>query len=273
VIEIKNSLIKEMTKCNNKSKGNKHEIVDVPVSELEKSIDLLAKNPNVQIQSLNKNDPLYKAFETVKLSVSLLYDTKQFVIIQDILSKYKSPSQISPGTIGAFLFGCQQDNYGDLKERFCSILCIGSIPPSKTKYPMMCCSSQIWSHDNTKLVKVSDAKNGTTKAIIYPDFPFLGFTQKELNELKTSGIKKVTLMDTTNNKHVITLDSVDVDKLPKKDSNGPVGINMGQGTGSARDVIITSGSLIWIVLLIIAIIALIAWLWIKSSKDSTKQYI
>jgi len=251
-----------MTKCNNKKSG----VDNVQVTELEKAIDVLAKNPNVQINSLSKTDPLYKSFETVKISVSLLYDTNHYSIIHDILSTYKAPSELTPGTFGAFLFGCRQENYGDVKDKYCSVLCINSIPPLKCKGPVTCCNSQVWTHDNVSLKKVSDCKNGTTKAIVYTEFPFMGFTQKEIDELKAAGIKKVTLMQTVNNKHVTIFDSLDIDKVPTKNAVGPSGMGNVVGTGRARDVLISGSSVFWIVILVLGILALLAWLWIASGR-------
>ena len=188
--------------CKNQyNKGGKKKFMDIEESELEKLISTLAKNPNVQIDALSKTDPLYKTFERVKIASSMLYDTTQNKIIYNIISKYPVPQRLEPGTFGAFLFGCKGKDFGAVKEKNCSILCMNNIPLPKDKEKNVCCTHQVWLHDNIVFKKLNDSKSDS--ALIYVQIPFTGFSRADVQSLKNNGVTKVTVLETINGKHIV----------------------------------------------------------------------
>lgn len=263
---------KQTPGCKNQwNKNGKKKFMDIEESELEKLISTLAKNPNVQIDALSKNDPLYKTFERVKIASSMLYDTSQNKIIYNIISKYPVPQRLDPGTFGAFLFGCKGKDYGAVKEKNCSILCMNNIPLPKDKEKNICCTHQVWLHDNIVFKKLNDAK--TESALIYVQIPFTGFSKSDVQKLKDNGVTKVTVLETINGKHIVLLDKQRPDTLPLKDFT-PIQMNGTGGTGGvgSRVIVWNTGTIIIVILVIVIIIAII-WFVMNRGVRTTREGI
>lgn len=197
-------------------KPKNHEIIQVELSDLDQAITLLAQNPGLEIDSLPKDGDLYKAYDKVKLSVTLLYDVDQYPAILDLIKKHPVPANMKPGTLAAFVFGCHLGGYGDMKEKFCSPMCIQNIPPSKKKEPIKCCSYQVWTWDAAKglrkHVEVSHPKS--IIAYVFVDGAFYGFGPADVAKFKHEGVAKVKVYETQQNQHKLLVDLSEVDRLP-----------------------------------------------------------
>ena len=77
--------------------------------------------------------------------MALLYDTEHYPMLVSILDSLKK-GNIGPDTVGGFLFGCFQDSYGDVVNKYCSPVCISGIQPSKAD--VVKCEAQVWVVDS-----------------------------------------------------------------------------------------------------------------------------
>lgn len=223
------------------------------LEELKKSIEFLSYYPNVRIDDLrsspiigstegSSNIPysdLRYNYDKVKLAASLFYDTDQYHIITDTLSHLNVPSNISPGTLGSFLFGCTGDTYGDVSNKFCSPLCVGSLLPSKqstlTKSNPISpftdfaspsdtnddlCSVQVITIKGNKLFRDERSNIHSPNAYVFIEYPntFNGLSRTQIDQLKQLGIKTVSVYDINERKHSVILNPTSVDQLPLNDT-------------------------------------------------------
>ena len=163
------------------------------MEDIDDYIQLLANNNNIMINQL-KGD-LKHAYLEIKKWVSELYNTPNYFLITDAINKQYRPSQLNPGSIGAFLWGCSNQYYGDVPKS-CSALCINSIPFNETKE----CQYQIWRHTG-KLIKENFVKNSI--AYLYVDDNWKGITNDEYKIMKSNNVNYVTIINTNSSKHYI----------------------------------------------------------------------
>ena len=180
---------------------------------------------------------------------SFFYDTDQYHIITDTLSHLNSPSTISPGTLGSFLFGCTGDTYGDVSNKFCSPLCVGSLLPSKqsisnktkpispftdfaspTENNDELCSVQVITIKGNKLFRDERSNVQSPNAYIFIEYPntFNGFTRDQIYQLKQLGINTVSVYDIHERKHSVVVGTTSVDQLRINETpsdNGIVSVN------------------------------------------------
>lgn len=257
-----------MSKCG--CKVNNVKIEQTQLKDLQKDIDLLVTNRNMQLDEVAYTNPkVQKALDNVKLAVNMLYDTKQYDTILYMIdkSKKKLPNlDIKPQTVGAYLFGCTFDNYGDVKDKGSSALCNGSI----TNKEMLKCNNFIFYHNGNTLKQLSypNNKNKQLNVLLYVEKDFQGLTPFQLDTVKqaTDGYKinSVMVYETVNNKHKLVNTYTDLNSLPTV-SVGPTGVIMpvlpslfASSTGaSSRGLYISTSSLFWLAILIIVIILLI----------------
>lgn len=193
-----------------------NEMIQIELGDVYTSIDLLSQYPEVELDLLSKDDPIYKAFEKVKLAVSLLYDTDNYSTITDHIAKQYRPDVITPGTVGAFLFGCSQSYYGDITNRYCSPLCIQNVLPNKSDYPISCCPYRVFILDTEGQLKPSvlESDDSNNRAYIYSNDKFKGFTPNNIAYLKSQAIAFAQVFDTSESKHTMVVPMTPVNKLP-----------------------------------------------------------
>ena len=189
--------------------------------EIRKNIDVLTENNTLKVDQLAIFDDIYKAYEYIKLFVSLPdkfegYTELYEQMISYILQSYR-PSMIVPGTIGSFIFGCFQQTYGDI-DQACSPLCHDSI--QRTAYnKSIVCTNQIWIQitpdifGDTRFVKLKNDCKAMT-AYIYVDKSFEGFTLSEITNFKKEGLSQAQVMVTHALKHHIINKMTSINSLP-----------------------------------------------------------
>ncbi len=192
------------------------EMIYIDYHKLEKSISFLSKYHDDEINKLENNSRLNKKFQIVRLTVLFLLKKGNYDKIKEIISKQYRPSVIIPGTIGAFLFGCFQQIYGEIGAT-CSPLCIGSIYANKDQQHL--CKNQIWlqKYDgNNRFGKIKSTTN-SGKAYIFVNDDFNGFSIAEYKAFKKAKIIKAKIMMTKNGKHYSYGNFKNIDNLPSLD--------------------------------------------------------
>ena len=238
------------------------------ITDLDAAIDLLAKNPDVILDQIPKDDPIFLAFEKIKLFISIFFGRPEYPQILDRIGKQSRPSTINPGSAGAFLFGCSQDNYGDIDNKFCSPLCAQSVLPKEAT----CCPYQIWIWSDQQFEKINESQSPHAYVFITHNLERPQFTTEMINLLKLYNINSVHLLTTLNSKHLTLLPLTPIDQLPltSPSTNSPstklsctnCPVNGHQKAVKAAHQSSTAMSLFTFLIIVVIIIAAI-WLFVK----------
>lgn len=239
----------------------------INIERVKEALDNLVAHENEKIKDLPPESDLYKSYELVKLMASILYDTTHYQILLDLINTYPKPSTLIPGTIGAYLFGCFQNSYGDITNRTCSPICINAIPPGKKDGVLNYCPYQIWvqqeSSNGRSYVQILNASNQPF-AYVYLNKPvkdgeFTGLSKEEINHLKENGVKNIqvyagTPTDPTSYRSVTDIISLnDVTEAPSDPPSSPPGVVV----VPTRPIYFNYWIILVVVLVIILIIALL----------------
>ena len=282
--------IKRMPKSHSKSNRVQHEknkknayneklliddsssqMIHLDLTDLDAAIEILAQNSDVLIDQIPKDDPVYLAFEKAKLFVSLFYGRPEYPQILERIAKYGKPKVITPGSAGAFLFGCSQDNYGDIDNKFCSPLCTQSIYPGGPDQ-LSCCPYQIWTWSPESFTKINESTSD--QAYIYisdiEDTKNIKFPPELINVLNMNNVKSVQVFATKDSKHILIVPSTPLSNLAQHNGAPLPCANCGPtGRVQPTKIAATSSSSnstftnILIALIVIALIVLGIWLFIK----------
>ena len=178
-------------------------------NQLNKHIKNLAENYELKFSEAKNIPHINESIEYIS-KINMINNHE---IIQSILKEYR-PSQIFPNTIGSFLFGCLQQNYGDVSVE-CSPLCSYGIKNNNELKPEKC-SNQIYVQHNDELnsrfFKLNDCESRQAYVFVYINF--MGFTQQEKVYFKKNGIFKIQILVTQNSKHHVIIKMRDIDDLP-----------------------------------------------------------
>nr|QBK89561.1 MAG: hypothetical protein LCPAC001_00710 [Pithovirus LCPAC001] len=150
-----------------------------------------------QHYSINTDDPKIKDVLNKFIRVYNSGNTFNKKKINKYISKLYRPSEINPKTIGSYLFGCLQNNYGEIdkKNSILSYESVGCEYISPTR--------QIW-YQNGKFPNRFQQQNYPEKddrAYIFVKDDFKEFTVEEIQMFKDYEILKGTILKTSNSKH------------------------------------------------------------------------
>ena len=262
-----------------KSKSKKKKIdkncIHVDLADLEASLDLLAKNIDTIPDRVPKSDPVYIAYENVKLFISMFYGRSEYPQIIELMNKYKKPNTLTPNTIGSFLFGCSQENYGDIKNPLCSPLCLqGILPNDDSSF----CPYQVWLLTDTTFEPITE--NSSDKAYIFynqtSSTQIPKFTQQQINLLHQRNVKLAQVLKTQNGIHTTVIPISELENLPVQ----PAQItNTGPANSTNPNIVIkqvTNGAAVnasrFITILIFLILIIVAiWLIFKYVLPNTRR--
>ena len=237
--------------------------IQVDLADLEASLDLLNKNLETNPARIPKSDPVYIAYENVKLFVSMFYGREEYPKILEIMNKYPKPNKIVPDTIGAFLFGCSQAEYGDISNKFCSPLCLQGILPNEQHAGASFCPYQVWVLNESTFEPISD--NSSDHAYIFTSGPQRTdthqFTPKQITLLRSLGIKKAQVLRTQDARHITLVPLTEIDNLPVvlADQVKPANILIKQANNTAS----VNSSRLLAILIILILIGVAVWLIFK----------
>jgi hypothetical protein len=193
------------------------DLFSINIDDIDRSVEILSSNHQQSIKDLEsgKADPeVGKAYQVVRLAVTMLIGTDDYHTLTSIISSQYRPSKIIPGTIGAFLFGCFQETYGDVTKS-CSPLCISGINPKGHHTP---CEHQIWvqksSSGSSKYLQIKSESTDSNRAIVYVSSAFIGFTKEEIKVFRKFGVDLVQVMTTKDSKHHQIVRMTPLNRLP-----------------------------------------------------------
>lgn len=184
-----------------KKGGNESLILDI--DEVEKLAINLRKNAHLPVKVIH-DEKVRDDFQQLLLYVHLLYGSRQYDILHDLISKhFNDLENIEPATIGAYCGGCHVDTSFTDVYQGCSAVCAGSMPPKSDGW-RFCDNAVILakydSYDDRFIFTISqrsETKEGRETAYIFVEYTdiddFPGFNSDEKNQLSTLGIKYVYL--------------------------------------------------------------------------------
>jgi len=163
---------------------------------------------DIQVLADNHDKPLNDYLEYKQI----IEDNKDDPNIYNYINEQFRPMNLKIGTNGAYLWGCDQNYYGNVNQA-CSALCNGI----NFNANFQTCQYQIWIYKDQLFLSDNIS---SPKAYIYVESDWIGFKNKDLEILKENGVKFATILNTENSKHNIILPITDVNDLPiKKEEN------------------------------------------------------
>ena len=154
-----------------KKGGN--DLLRIDVGEIESMAAKLRKNSHLQVKVLPSD--VKRDFRQLVTYVSLLYDSKQYVILHNIISKhFDDLDKIIPGTIGAYCAGCQVETSFVDEFQGCSAICAGSVPPKNDDWSFCNNAVILALYEDDRFIftisKRSENKEGIEKAFIFVNY-------------------------------------------------------------------------------------------------------
>lgn len=227
--------------------------------DIKNNIKLLSNYSNVSISNITDKKVIH-AYEFIKDLVPILHNYNKYDYLNSYIREQYRPAIINPGTIGAFLFGCFQENYGDTNQE-CSPLCLNNIENNKIKKPQ--CDIPIYTQTNSNnKIRFSLINNNKSKhAYVFVESDFIGFTFEEIQLFERNKISTIEVFKTINSKHHRILKITKIQELPimpiNNDSSNPNSNN--------------TNYYVWIFLIIIIMVIIIIYL-INSNSNSNSNY-
>jgi len=165
---------------------------------MEEAIQFLANHYDYSV-----NDPLVEnAYKFVKENEKNVNPQE----IVNILNRQYRPTSLKIGTVGAFLWGSNQNYYGAVNKA-CSAFTNNSLLRNINEN----CQYQIWNYNKTlELLE----NNSNSKAYVYVNSDWQGFQNLDIDILKNSGVEYVSVIKTENSKHEILIPMTAIQNLP-----------------------------------------------------------
>lgn len=189
--------------------------VQISLVDFDTSMKLLAKNHRVPLKDLSPE--LKEAYQKVKYAVTAFHGGPSYAIVRQTIMKLVKPSTIEPETLGAYIWGCVQDCYGDA-EKYCTPLCINSIPSETDEKPS--CQHHIITREinddgGINIVCLNCNRNNEQlhTAILYSREDIDSLTGQELRFIKNLGIAQLSIMIKDGYKYVQKLPMTPVDRI------------------------------------------------------------
>ncbi len=176
------------------------------LDEIQNYISILGNNHNILIKDIKFDNIIHNAYINIKEWVDKLYNTNNYFLITETIDNQYRPSQLKPGSIGAFLWGCSGNYYGDVSKS-CSNLCLNGIPFNQ----MEVCQYQIWKYNNNILIKENNVQNDI--AYIYVNDDWKGIDEQNYILLKTNNVKYILIVTTNNSRHYVKNKIQELDQM------------------------------------------------------------
>lgn len=183
----------------------------VDFTKVKETLQRLKTHRHLPIRSLEGN--IKDDYRFIGDNLSLLYETKLYKKLHDEISNcFKDIHDYTPGTIGAYLNGCNAETNLDMRIG-CTPICAGSVPPVQSQYSHFnsfsstksdsdnICNHMVMQAEwNGKRFVFTDMNDVTPRdsVLMYTTFPkiseFPGFSPNEKAQLKNYGIRNVNLI-------------------------------------------------------------------------------
>jgi hypothetical protein len=182
------------------------------IKVLEKNIKVLTDNYTVKLEEIEGYPDINNSYSIINDKITYNKDD----IIKLILKQYR-PSQILPETVGSYLFGCFQQDYGDIPSE-CSPLCAYGIK-NNDDLTLENCTNQIYIqylddsiNSSPRFTKLG--KSNSTQGLVFVKLNFIGFTTNEREYFRRNGIYKLQVLTTKDSKHHTILKMRSIDDIP-----------------------------------------------------------
>jgi len=178
---------------------------------LKHNIDFLSKFPELELSKIRENEQINNKYNEVQSVLIMSKDNKEMQNnIKRILDKLYQPSVLIPNTLGSFIFGCQQVDYGDVNKH-CSYLCLNTWNTNnKCNFHVFV---QMTSNNEDRFIFKNNSDSD--KCLVYIKDDFVGFYQHELDKLIHYKVKSVCLLTTYDSKHFKVNDFQSLSSIPK----------------------------------------------------------
>jgi hypothetical protein len=195
-------------------------------SDLIESIEYLTTNYNENLTVNNSPNPKIQKY------IQIIEENKHNPLFHHLLNNQSRPTSIQTNTVGAYLWGCRQNFYGQVSKA-CSCLCAESFENNKGLGESFIenvdinniCQYQIWSIDSQGGLDCKRSANNS-QAYIYVGENWKGLTEKNLETLKFHGIDSAAILLTKNSQHFFLHPMKFLDFYPTINERYPNNINI-----------------------------------------------
>lgn len=238
--------------------------IELKLDQFVNSLRLLANNHTKSINDLTPE--LREAYNIVKTHVVSLHSGPGYVLVKQYIAKLTRPGTIKHGTLGAYIWGCVQECYGDV-DKHCTPLCINSIPFETNETPN--CQHHIITRDTTEdgeirmtCLNCDSSGHHINTGILYVNSDIDTLTGQEIEFLKGLGISQLSILIKDGYKYHKKIDMMPIDRLntsqpqtsiPKGFIQSPMNIVEKQEEKQESNTYLG-----WILLIVLIIIFLIA---------------
>lgn len=270
---------------------------DFDPKNLQQDIDTLVANRNTYLKDLDKNAKLKNVYHSFRSSCDMLFPTDCYPQIWKMVDNSKrriGKLDIQPETIGSYLFGCNLENYGDVKNKEDSPFCVNSVKknnkfdfknfifvksdeglklfskpedldregdrkkPSRRKVKVLV----FFSVNNDKLLNADDVDKirRTTEGYNVDKVLFYDLSTHKLVD-KFSSIDKIPIIvfngEQRNDQEKKKIGTDNNNRKTRQITNNNNNNKTNQNKKSSRGITISTGALIWLVIIIVIIILVI----------------
>jgi hypothetical protein len=190
--------------------------------ELENHLHQLILHSDTELLRIPENKQLRKNYSYI---LENIINEKKQPVIKKIIKKSFRPTEIYPNTIGSFIYGCKQEDYGDI-DKYCSVLCLDSWNnPGKIR-----CKDnvavQVNNHSEDRFI-FRNLVEDSDRCFVYIKDDFDSFYEYEIEKLRTHQIKYIQLLSTRTSKHfkmseMIPLEDAPCYRVHKKEKDWPI---------------------------------------------------
>jgi hypothetical protein len=272
---------------------------DFDPKNLQQDIDTLVANRNTPLSDLEKNPKLKNIYHSFKSSSDMLFNTDCYPQIWKMVENSKKrigKCDVQPETVGSFLFGCGLDNYGDVKSKDDSPFCVNSMKKNNRfdfKNFIF-----VKTDDELKLFSRPDnKKDKKVKVLVFFKNDSKTLDANDVNEIRRLTdnwkVNKVLFYDLSTHKLINKFNSVD--KIPiivfnpdqnevtkneninskslfrrnPNNNNRSAPRQIPNNKKSSRGITISTGALIWLVIIIVVIVLIIGGIGAMQRKKIT----
>lgn len=207
------------------------EEVSVNVNEIRAKLKSLKRHEATPIKKLSGH--VKEDFDALVSYVAWMHNSDSYDYLCDEVKHYFTPTQqYKPGTVGAYCGGCLVNDKGNFKNKGCTVLCAGSIPPPYTDPDWEFCHELvIWASytgNSYNFNTLNEVENNNNRALIFVEHAsannFRGFSLEEKEELRNHSIDyvKVVHYHPGNKKSMyidITPDYTELDEIQTRDNS------------------------------------------------------
>jgi len=168
--------------------------ISINLTEISKNLEVLKGKSSTFLKNLASEDR--QIHDHIVAVRNHLVGTGAISHLDDVIREvFKDVQVLMPGTVGAYYVGCSRDtNFSGTPG--CAATCAGSFGPEEGTMGWEACKNICFLYDGNGTFHFLNEVSDHTNAFIFiqDTLPFNGFSEEEVNKLRSHGICKVKIV-------------------------------------------------------------------------------